>query len=251
MREKFKLKHLNILTEEDESKRDLATLMVDILDYKNSFFGKTKWFVKNFLKIKGIVSSINGIDYENISLNENSSIKKPNSINDISYLAMLDLQRLINQDSDCDISEHMAKIISIATHDLNRSTKYHEDSSLSNEMFQKVLLEQPMFDMIALYNWILKDLEKTSKDWQKLFMSVEVIDKDLEAVGGSSLSQFNVINTIKSNCEDFNVSEKDAWGVSYNLTMTNNYSKAYVTYLQEQIRIKKESEIEAKRKKQF
>ena len=250
MREKFKLKHLNILTEEDESKRDLSILMVDILDYKNSIFGKVKWFVKNFVKIKSIVEEVNAIDYTTIELNEDSSIKRPGSINDISYLAMLDLQRIISQDSYGDISEHIAKVISIATHDENRFTKYYDNSKLSNNSFQNMLLEQPMFDMIAIYNWILKEIEKTSKEWEELFMSVQVIDNDLESVGGD-LSQFNVINTVKSNCEDFNVSEKEAWGLSYNLTMTNNYSKAYSNYLQEQIRIKQEAKIEARRKKQF
>jgi len=250
MREKFKLKHLNILTEEDESKRDLSILMVDILDYKNSIFGKVKWFVKNFVKIKSIVEEVNAIDYTTIELNEDSSIKRPGSINDISYLAMLDLQRIISQDSYGDISEHIAKVISIATHDENRFTKYYDNSKLSNNSFQNMLLEQPMFDMIAIYNWILKEIEKTSKEWEELFMSVQVIDNDLESVGGD-LSQFNVINTVKSNCEDFNVSEKESWGLSYNLTMTNNYSKAYSNYLQEQIRIKQEAKIEARRKKQF
>ena len=248
MREKFKLKHLNILTEEDESKRDLSILMTDILDYKNSIFGKVKWFVKNFVKIKSIVEEVNAIDYTTIELNEDSSIKRPGSINDISYLAMLDLQRIISQDSYGDISEHIAKVISIATHDENRFTKYYDNSKLSNNSFQNMLLEQPMFDMIAIYNWILKEVEKTSKYWEELFMSVKVIDKDLESVGGSALHQFNVINTIKSNCEDFNVSEKEAWGLSYNLTMTNNYSKAYSNYLQDQIRIKKEAEMKAKNK---
>jgi hypothetical protein len=250
MREKFKLKHLNILTEEDESKRDLSILMIDILDYKNSIFGKVKWFVKNFVKIKSIVEEVNAIDYTTIELNEDSSIKRPGSINDISYLAMLDLQRIISQDSYGDISEHIAKVISIATHDENRFTKYYDNSKLSNNSFQNMLLEQPMFDMIAIYNWILKEIEKTSKEWEELFMSVQVIDNDLESVGGD-LSQFNVINTVKSNCEDFNVSEKESWGLSYNLTMTNNYSKAYSNYLQEQIRIKQEAKIEARRKKQF
>jgi hypothetical protein len=251
MRERFKLRHLNILTEEDESKRDLATLMSDILDFKNSFFGKTKWFVKNFTRIRRIVDNVNEIDYSTIVLNENSPIKKPNSVNDISYLAMLDLQRMISQDYDGDMAEYIAKIISIATHDLNRISKYSNDS-LSNKRLQEVILNQSLFDMIGLYNWILKDLETSSKGWEKLFMSVEVIDKDLESVGGASLSQFNVINTIKSNCQDFNVSEKEAWDMSYNLTMTNNYSKAYVTFLQDQIRVKKESEIEMnRRKKQY
>tara|TARA_R100000541_G_scaffold23743_2_gene33529 strand:+ start:472 stop:1227 length:756 start_codon:yes stop_codon:yes gene_type:complete len=251
MREKFKLKHLNILTEEDDSKRDLSILMVDILDYKNSIFGRVKWFVKNFVKIKSIVKEVNDVDYAKIELNEDSTVRRPSSINDISYLAMLDLQRVVSQDSCSDISEHIAKVISIATHDENRFTKYYDNSKLSNDSFQNMILEQPMFDMIAIYNWILGEVEKTSKEWEKLFMSVEVRDKDLDSVGGGDLSQFNVINTIKSNCLDFNVSEKEAWGLSYNLTITNNYSKAYSGYLQEQIRVKQEAKIEAKRKKQF
>ena len=76
-------------------------------------------------------------------------------------------------------------------------------------------------------------------------MSVEVVDKNLASVGGDALHQFNVINTIKSICNDFNVSEKEAWHISYNLAMTNSYSKAYEGYLQDQIRIKQEAKMKA------
>ncbi len=248
MKEKFKLKHLNVLTE-DESKQDLSILMIDILDYKNSFFGKTKWFVKNFLKIKKISKNISEIDYETITLNEKSHIIKPNSVNEISYSAMLDLQQIISNGSNLGEAEHIARVISIVTHDLNRLSKYSHGSK-ENKRYQEQLLETSLFDMIGLYNWILKDLKDTSLVWEKLFLSVEVVDKDLEAVGGSVLSQFNVINTIKSICLDFNVTEKEAWNSSYNLVMTNNYSKAYAGFLQDQIRIKKEAELLAKSKQQ-
>ena len=64
MIEKFKLKHFDIVSSEGE--KDFATLMVDILGYKNSTFGKAKFFVKNFLKVKNLISDIEKIDFENV-----------------------------------------------------------------------------------------------------------------------------------------------------------------------------------------
>ena len=93
MKERFKLKHLDILL--DDSNKDMSTLMIDILGYKNSIFGKTKFFLKNFLRMKSIVAEVSAIDYENIELNENSHIKKPNTIDEISYLQMLNLKGLV------------------------------------------------------------------------------------------------------------------------------------------------------------
>ena len=72
MKEKFKLKHLDIIL--DESNKDIATLMVDILDYKNSLFGKAKFFVKNFSKLKVITTELENMDFESIPLNKNSHI---------------------------------------------------------------------------------------------------------------------------------------------------------------------------------
>ena len=83
MREKFKLKHLDIVL--DEERKDIATLMVDILDYKNSIFGKAKFFVKNFLKIKTIVAELENLDFETIPLNKESHIKSADSIDDITH----------------------------------------------------------------------------------------------------------------------------------------------------------------------
>lgn len=247
MRDKFKLKHLNILIEEDKAKQDLSILMIDILGYKNSFFGKTKWFFKNFIKIKQIVGDIEREDYKSIKLNKNSPIKFALSIDHISYAQMLELQSFVNNENDLLMAEHIAKIITIATYSENKEAKY-ESGNKSWTAYNELILNSNMFDMIGLYNFIIEDLKQTSKDWQDRFFSVEVIDKDLEKAGGQELAQFNVINTIKAICEDFNCDEKQAWEKSYYLVMTNSYSKAYASFVQQKIQVQKEAEIKLKQK---
>lgn len=239
MKEKFKLKHLDILIDEDG--KGLSTLMVDILDYKNSFFGKAKFFVKNFLKIKEIVAEISAIDHNSVELNDDCFIKKPATIDSICYFAMLNLKSILESVSDLSMSEHMAKVIAISTFESNRFSKYNPES-LSFKNHEEIIMNANMFDMIALYNWVREDVQKTSKNWDQLFFSVEVVDKDLQNAGGEGLSQFNVINTIKGLCSDFNVNDEEAVHRSYHTVMTNSYSKAYSTFVQENIRVKKEAE---------
>ena len=242
MKNNFKLRHLDILANDDKSKADLSTLMVEILGYKNSFFGKTKWFVKNFMRMSEMVAEAQSITMDDVKFNEDFHIKRPSTVNNISYVQMLNLQQATKTADDDGLSEHIAKVVSIATYDSNRATPYDLNGQVYTQ-YKKELLNEPLFDMLGLYNWIIEDLTKTSKEWEKLFFSVEVIDKDFQKHGGAGMSQFNVINTIKGICSDFNYNEKEAWMVSYYLVMMNNYSKAYSTWVQNNIREAKEAEM--------
>jgi len=245
MKEIFKLKHLDLIIEQDNSKKDFATLMREVLGYKNSVFGKAKWFVKNFLKIKGMVAKISSMDYSKMEINENSIIKKPVSVDHVTYLQMLELQSLVNSNDGESMSAYIARVIAITTYGENRTNEYKADSPSFNNHLH-IVLNQPLKDMVGLYNWILKDIDKTSKDWQERFLSVEVTDNDFTRAGGDNLQQFNVLFTIKTLCKEFNVSEKEAWHISYYLAQTNSYATAYQGFIQENIRIAKEAEIKAK-----
>tara|TARA_B110000285_G_scaffold218295_1_gene267586 strand:+ start:323 stop:1060 length:738 start_codon:yes stop_codon:yes gene_type:complete len=245
MKEKFKLKHLDIILE--DKKKDFATLMVDVLGYKNSIFGKAKFFVKNFLEMKKMLEDIEKVDFEKIPLNENSHIKKPSSINDIPYLAMLNLRGVVDNQSELSMANYIAKIIAIATYSENRSSLYKPESKSFNNYVNN-LMNVSLFDMVALYVHITNDLKNTSKEWDERFMSVEIKDSYLENAGGEGLAQFNVVNTIKGLCNEFNVTHEEAMYISYSLVMTSAYSKAYSGYVQENIRIKKEAEYNAKQK---
>jgi len=246
MIDKLKLKHVDVLAEVDESKRDLSSLMLDVFDWKYTFFGRKKKFLDLAKKSHDLAIEVSKVDYKEMKVNENSHILKPGNIDAISYLSMLDLLGAKSQGSKDSLALHIANVNAIATYEENKTPKYTMGSK-SFERYRDSLLELNLFDMVGLFNWVIESLETSAKSWNERFMSVEVKDKNLESVGGSALHQFNVVNTIKGICKDFNIGEKDAWYISYNLVMTNNYSKAYEGYLQDQIRIKKEAEMKAKK----
>lgn len=249
MKELFKLRHFDTLSSEDASKIDYATLMVDVLDYKNSLFGKTKWFVKNFSIINLLVQEVRQISTDDVVLNDSCNTKKPLTIDDISYLSMLNLQSYLDIGEFGDsISHHVSKVVAMATYGANKSINYKPDS-ISYTRYEESLLDKPLFDMLGLYNWVIKDLVRSRKDWDDRFFSVEVLDKDFEKHGGQDMRQFNVINTVKNLCKDFNTPEKDVWNFSYSLVMTNNYEKAFAYWIQKNIQVAKEAEIERNRNK--
>tara|TARA_B110001450_G_scaffold251303_1_gene271222 strand:+ start:1466 stop:2215 length:750 start_codon:yes stop_codon:yes gene_type:complete len=247
MKDKLKLKHIDVLAEVDESKRDLSSLMIDVFGYKKTFFGRKKMLFNSFFGASDLAQEVSNMDYKEIKINKDSHIVNPMNIDSISYLAMLDLQRFCKDSNKEELALHIANVNAIATYEENKTSKY-SISSKSFERYRDHLLEQNLFDMIGLYNWVLESIGASTKQWNERFLSVEVIDKDLDSVGGHALHQFNVVNTIKGICKDFNVSESEAWYISYNLVMTNSYSKSYEGYLQDQIRIKKEAEMKAKNK---
>jgi hypothetical protein len=247
MKDKLRLKHIDVLAEVDETKRDLSSLMIDVFGYKNTFFGRKKMLFKSFFGASDLAQEVSKMDYREMKINKDSHIVNPMNIDSISYLAMLDLQRFCKDSNREELGLHIANVNAIATYEENKSSKY-SISSKSFIRYRDYIMEQNLFDMIGLYNWVLESIEASTKSWNERFLSVEVIDKDLDAVGGHALHQFNVVNTIKGICKDFNVGEKEAWYISYNLVMTNSYSKAYEGYLQDQIRIKKEAEMKAKNK---
>ena len=162
-------------------------------------------------------------------------------------MAMLNLRSVIDNSSELSMSNYISKVIAIATYSENRNSLYKPESKSFNNYVNN-LMNVNLFDMIALYVHITNDLKKTSKEWDERFMSVEIKDSYLENAGGAGLAQFNVVNTIKGLCDDFNVTNDEAMYISYSLVMTSAYSKAYSAYVQENIRIKKEAEYIAKQK---
>ena len=79
-------------------------------------------------------------------------------------------------------------------------------------------------------------------------LSVHVEDKDFEQAGGNRMSQFNVINTIKMLCRDFNCTDSEAWQKSYALSQTNSYEAASRNFTQDQMRMLKEVKMKRNQK---
>ena len=241
----IKLKHLDVISQETP---EYATIMKEELGFKNNWFKRKFHFINNFKTAFLLINEVRGIDPTKLTWTEECPIEKPDSIDFITFQAMMELQALLNGAKDVkDITDLIAQSITIACFSANHTKLDYDSECEAFEKFKNKILNYKYVDMMGLYNWIVKSLTESADDWNQRFFSVEVKDVDYELAGGHRMSQFNVIMTIKTICEEFNLPFKEAWQLSYNLVQTNSYAKATQAHIQDQMRILKEGKMNAKR----
>lgn len=212
------------------------TTPFDLLGIKNTLRNRWKfrdefyifnYNIKEFLKLKA-----DNIQYEpcNIAI--------PTSIDNISFQNMMSLQAFNSKGKTA--GEVISEKIAIVCADVN-------DISI-NEL-EKIVYNMPFKSAMGIYNWITKSLETSRNSWEKRFVSVSVPDKDYDQAGGHRMNQFNVINTIKNTCNDFNVTYKEAWQMSYSVLQTNSYSRATSGHIQHEMEKIKHARMVAQQKR--
>ena len=243
MIDKLKIKHLNEFRNETIN---YAMLMVDLDDYTpGRRLGKNKRFATSFQKVYAFIEEIKVLEPKDVEYTASCSILKPNSIDDITFSAMMELQQLIGNPGDRSMPDLMIETISIACYSENNAHDFDVDTN-SYKQFKNLVANSNAMHMLGLYNWIDEQITNTTKEWQQRFFSVEVTDKDYEQAGGDRMNQFNVITTIKNTCTDFNVPYKEAWQLSYGLIQTNSYAKATSAHIQSQMTDIKEAKMKAR-----
>ena len=239
-----KLKHLDIITKQEV---DHAEVMTKILGYKNNWFTRKWRFVKTFKLAFLLSKEIRDIDPQTLVYDEACDIKKPSNIDFISFQAMMELQSTLGAaDGKSDMAQLAAQVIAITCYSDNHEGDYKSDGK-EFAKFKQRILNSSFKQMFGLFNWIVQDATRSSDEWSQRFFSVELEDKEYEMAGGSRMSQFNVILSIKSVCADFNLPFKDAWQLSYNLVQTNSYAKATQNHIQDNMRQIKEAKMKAQR----
>lgn len=243
MRE-LKLKHLELVMIEDP---DYAALMAKVLGYKNTRYAKRFMFVKEFRRIFKMVDELKAINFQDLTYKPSECyIRMPKNIDSITFKAMMSVQALSRKGADMIQSELIAETIARCCFSENIRGDFDQSSNRYGN-FKKTILEQPLVDMLAIYRELDIKLRESFKKWEQLFMAVHVSDEDYVKAGGDKMSQFNVINTIKQICNDFNVSLMEAWQVSYTLTQTNSLSKATQGKIQDNMRALKEEDMERRK----
>ena len=241
----IKLKHLDVIAQDTP---EYTAIMKEELGYSNNWFSRKFNFINTFKTAFLLVNEIRQVDPSELTWTEDCPIEKPDNIDFISFQAMMEIQALLNGAKDAkDFTDLIAQSIAIACFSSNHKDLDYDSECEAFEQFKKQILNYKYVDMFGLYNWIVKNLTNSAEDWNQRFLSVEVRDNDYELAGGHRMSQFNVIQTIKSICEDFNLPFKEAWQLSYNLVQTNSYAKATQNHIQDQMRILKEGKMNAKR----
>ena len=224
----IKLKHLEKLLLKK------GTSPFDLLGIKDNFFNRFRFrdtfFVMRYNLIEFLNTDPRTIEYE---LGE---LILPSSFENISFKNMVSLKML---SSDLPINETIIETIILVC---------VEENGNDEKSFRNVVENLSFNYAMGLFNKITKDLNKSSRDWEKKFMYVEVIDRDWDEAGGGDLKIFDTIKTIKTTCQDFNVTYEESWKMPYSVIQTNNYEKAYSNFVQDKLRQIKERKMKQSRK---
>jgi hypothetical protein len=223
---RVKLKHLRGL---EDGKPNYSKIMRDVLNFRNILFFSKILFKKKFIEACDIVGEIAKISPSDVLIDRNSKIKAPFNIDNISYLAMLEIQTYSKEDES--VIDMIADIVCIACYSSNRTSDYDHNSD-DYKTLREEIINTPFKEIFGLYNWIDRALVKSAKTWNKNFLSVQVLDSDYEDAGGDRMKQFNVINTVKSICKDFNKDYDSAWQMPYGVVQMNSLEKATQSYIQ-------------------
>lgn len=244
MLENFKLRHLDLISQE---KVNYALLMQEIMGYENRWFNRKSRFVKSFNETIQLIEQIKNIVPKQVKLNPDCKIKYPSDIDEISFLAMMEIRALRGNHGDRLIGELMADMIAIACYSSN-CTQIFDMNSLSYRSLKSQVLNSSVGDMIGLFNWITQALEDSDKIWEERFFKIAVEDQDYVMAGGELMNQFNIIATIENICLRLNYTEKEAWQVPYVMTQMLSYKNAAQAFVQDNMRRIKERKMKSQRK---
>lgn len=227
---RFKLKHLDVISQEKVNYIELANIIGRFNRWK---FWKVFKFIKSFKEMYAEIESFHKLDLNKIEESPNCKILRPESIDLIPFVAMVELQILFNSSDspDKEVGELITDTIAYSCYSSNRTVPFESDSKEFKE-FREEVSNSDLLDMVGLYKWINKSVTESQRTWEILFQQVEVVDKDYEQAGGGRMSQFNVLMTIKNTCTDFNLPYKEALLLPYGMTQANSLAKATQTHIQ-------------------
>lgn len=240
----FKLKHLDSIAKENV---DYLRLLIEVGGYENTWFNRHFGIVRMTREVSKIVYTIQNLDPKKLKYEQDCIIKNP-QIDNIPFIARLELTSLIQNNSEENMITIMSSIIAITTYYENVGKDFDIESTSYLKYKSRIENESAIY-MIGLYNTIMEDLDESDKGWHERFLSVQVEDEEYEMAGGARMNQFNVINTIKSTCQDFNIGYKEAWQMSYIIVQSNSYSKATSAHIQNSMTRLKEQKFKRQRSK--
>ncbi|UXQ88761.1 hypothetical protein [Tenacibaculum phage Larrie] len=229
-----------------EGKPNYAKIMVDVFGFQNRKLGRKFVFRKLFSKSYSLVEELKNLEIKSLTVPDNGTIKIPNKIDNITFRAMMELNSLSNKDGS--VVELMGSTVAVACYSENNDGDY-DSSSEKFIKFKEKVMNSPLTEVVGIYNWIVKKLDESGSFWEKRFFEVEFQDEDYVNAGGESLKAFNVLNTIKKICKDFNLTYEEAWQLPYSITQTNALESATSNYVQRRMTELKESKMRAERKR--
>src|SRR5690554_3125112 len=201
MHDQIKLKHLGLFIEEEV---DYSEIMHQVFGLKKSGWKRFIHFHRVFKKSYSLYREVSNIEIDKLLRPDHSPILLPPSIEDISFAARMEIESLISRLDKLDVIDAISSIVAAAAFEETKNKRFDAESKLFKE-FKLKILNEPAFDMIGLFNWIKRAIISSNISWEQRFALTDSTDPDFTQAGGSQLQRFNVINSIKTICSDFNL----------------------------------------------
>lgn len=246
MIDNFKLRHLDEFSRDEI---DFALLMreVDGFEIPKDKSKHESAFYESYQRVSDLLIEVSNLDIMEIELSDEVSIKYPSDVYDITFLAMMQLQGLRGQGSGDNISTFISEYLAMFCFSENhKGVDFDSECDLYND-FKAMILELPLVEAMGLYNHLDSHLNKKDEFFNKRFFEVSVDDPDYVQAGGDKMKAFNVIESIKTMCKDFNITIERAWQQPYALSQTNSLSKATSAYIQSNMADIRERKMKQKR----
>lgn len=241
----MKLKFLTLLSKETV---DYASLLSGHLGLKKVRWYHTLYFIRTFKNISKELEVLRNLEVKKLEESPDCFIKRPSSIDNIAYGAMVELQILFQNPGTKEIDELITDSITLSCYESHTKNPFDSDSE-DFKLFKSLVSEQDLVHMMGLYNWIDKDINASLAKWNKLFSDVKVFDKDWDDAGGDLMNKFDILNTIRKSCTNFNLSYHEVLKMPYGLIQASSFSDATRYFIQDRIKTAVESRMKAEREK--
>jgi hypothetical protein len=229
----MELKFLTLLSTEQV---DYKVLLQEKLGRKKLRWYHSFLFLRTLTELTKEVEVLRNLDPEKVKESTNCTITRPESVEMISYGAMIELQTLFQNGGDRGIGELITEQIAICCYESHTKKPFDSDTE-DFAQFRKLVSEQEIVSMLGLHNWIHEKVEQCIEKWNNLFKEVRVYNQDWDNAGGEQMNKFNVLNTIRKICESFNVTYYQALQMPYGLTQATSLSDATQYAIQDRMRI--------------
>ena len=243
MKERIKLKHLRLFIEEEIS---YTNIMKEVFGFKGNKVKKLLTFHRVFKKAYQLTNEVSNIEIDKIEHNPDSPIKIPENIDDITFAARMEVESQINKMDQGDLVYNIARVIALTCFSDNINSDFDVNKGPFKNFMARILNE-PALDMIGHFNSIKTSLTASNGKWEKLFKGVDSTDPDFIQAGGQQMSRFNVINTIKAICRDFNYNYDQAWQMPYIVVQMSSLEGATESWIQNKMAKIKEKRMLQKR----
>lgn len=241
----MEIKFLTLLSKESI---DYKELLKEKLGLKKVKWYHTIYFIKTFKKLVSEIEVLRNLEPKKVEESKDCKIIRPDSVDNISFGARVELQTLFENPGKKEISELIIESISLCCYESHTKNLFDSDSTLYKE-FKKLIEKEDLVQMLGLYNWIDKQYNNSVTKWNNLFTQVRVFDQDWDNAGGSMMDKFDILNTIKKSCLAFNLDYHRVLQMPYGLIKANALSDATRFFIQDKIRIIVESRMKTNREK--